>query len=271
MALFKTFTLDGENSADYGLYISGDGVYDAPARAVSLLSIPGKNGSLAIDEGRFEDIEVTYPAAIVASSQEDFRSKMDAARNWLASKHFYAKLTDEYHPEYYRMAIFKDGLDVKPAVYNHAGSFNIKFTCKPQRFLVEGSAYWEQVANIQGLLDENSVQLQNENSVDIEGATTELGTITNPTKFPARPLIIATGSGVIQIGAQTITISGISETRTVYIDCDSMEIYTLSGTVPQNASSNVTFNTNDFPVINPGTQNITHTMPIQVVPNWWRV
>ena len=271
MGLFRTFTLDGESSANYGLYISGDGVYDAPERAMQLINIPGKNGALAIDEGRFESIEVEYPAAIVADTQSDFKSKMDAARNWLASKHNYVQLTDEYHPEYYRMAIFKDGLDVGPVAYNHAGSFRIRFECKPQRFLVEGSVYWQQVTDYQGLLDENSVQLQDENSVDIEGATTELGTITNPTRFAARPLIIATGSGTIQIGSQTITISGISEAKNIYIDSESMEIYTLSGSVPQNASSNVAFSTNDFPVIEPGSQAITHTMPIQIIPNWWRV
>lgn len=271
MALFKTFTLDGENSADYGLYISGDAVYDAPERNLELVDIPGRNGALAIDQGRFENIEVTYPAGIFADNQQDFAEKVDAARNWLGSKHYYVTLTDDYHPEYYRMALFRSGLSVSPVAYNRAGSFQIKFECKPQRFLVSGDDPWEQAGNYQTLTDENSVDLQNESGVDIEGATTEIYTITNPTPWESKPLIIATGSGDIGIGNQSITVSGVSEGVNVYIDCDSMEIYRMTGSVPVNMSAYVAFGRNDFPTLAAGVNAITHTMPIQIIPRWWRL
>ena len=63
-AIYKELTFDGENSGDYGIYITGAGTFNAPQRDVDLVTIPGRNGSFALDHGRFENIEVTYPAGL---------------------------------------------------------------------------------------------------------------------------------------------------------------------------------------------------------------
>lgn len=134
----KTFTFDGENSADYGLYISGDSVYNAPNREIDMVSIPGRNGQLAIDMGRYENITVTYPAFVFADTQEEFREKIRRIRNWLCSKTSYQRLTDEYNPESFRLGLYKSGLEVEPIFYNRCGEFEMSFDCKPQRFLFTG-------------------------------------------------------------------------------------------------------------------------------------
>ena len=134
----KTFTFDGENSADYGLYISGDSVYNAPDREIDMISIPGRNGQLAIDMGRYENITVTYPAFVFADTQEEFREKIRRIRNWLCSKTSYQRLTDEYNPESFRLGLYKSGLEVEPIFYNRCGEFEMSFDCKPQRFLFTG-------------------------------------------------------------------------------------------------------------------------------------
>lgn len=134
----KTFTYDGQNSADFGLYIAGDSVYDAPTRDMDMITIPGRNGQLSIDQGRFENITVTYPCFIWADTQEEFRTKARAIRNWLTPKHSYYRLTDEYNPESFRLGIYKSGLEVDPIFYNRAGRFELSFDCKPQRFLFTG-------------------------------------------------------------------------------------------------------------------------------------
>ena len=61
------------DSADYGIYISGDGVYNAPERAVEFVDVPGRNGAIALDQGRYNNIEITYPAGTFAKTQEEFR------------------------------------------------------------------------------------------------------------------------------------------------------------------------------------------------------
>ena len=86
MAVFNSFTFDGESSLKHGVYITGEAVYNAPERAVEMISIPGRNGAIALDQGRFENIEVTYQAGSFGSSQGEFATIMRAFRNVLASR-----------------------------------------------------------------------------------------------------------------------------------------------------------------------------------------
>lgn len=138
MAIFKSLTFDGINSLNYGIYITGEAVYNAPERVVEMVSVPGRNGDIAIDQGRFENIEVTYHAGCFADSQADFADKVMRFRNALASRYTYKRLTDEYHPDEYRLGLYKSGLEVDAVHYSTAGEFDITFDCKPQRFLTSG-------------------------------------------------------------------------------------------------------------------------------------
>ena len=136
-AFYKALTFDSTSSRDYGVYITGRAVFNAPQRAVEMIAIPGRNGAFAQDQGRFENIEVTYPAGIFAETEEDFAQAISDFRNFLCSKKGYCRLTDEYNPNEYRMAVYKSGLEVDPARLI-AGEFEITFECKPQRWLTDG-------------------------------------------------------------------------------------------------------------------------------------
>ena len=136
-AIFKTLTFNGESSKDYGVYITGAGVYDAPKRDVEMITIAGRNGSFPLDHGRFENIEVTYPAGIFGDNEEDFADAISDFRNMLCSANGYCRLEDEYNPDEYRMAVYKSGLEVDPTLLK-AGEFEITFECKPQRYLKSG-------------------------------------------------------------------------------------------------------------------------------------
>ena len=136
-AIFKTLEFDGVSSRTYGIYITGDAVYDAPARDVEMVTIPGRNGSFAQDNGRFENITVTYPAGIYADTEEDYAEAVSEFRNFLCSRRGYCRLEDDYNPDEYRMAIYKSGLDVDTKQLK-AGQFSLEFECKPQRFLKSG-------------------------------------------------------------------------------------------------------------------------------------
>lgn len=177
-AIFKTLEFDGENSGNYGVYISGEAVFNAPERDVEMIAIPNRNGSFALDNGRFENIEVTYPAGIFADNETDFAQAISDFRNFLCSKRGYCRLADGYNPNEYRMAIYKSGLEVSPAQLK-AGEFEIIFECKPQRFLTSG---------------ETAVTVTSGN------------TITNPTLFDARPMLEITGYGEFEINGETLEI-----------------------------------------------------------------
>lgn len=137
-AIFNSLSFGGVNSADYGIYITGEGVFNAPKRAVNMVAVPGRNGSIAIDQGHWENIEVTYPAGTFGMDEQEFRTALSNFRNAIASQVGYQRLTDTYHPDEYRMAIYTDGLEVEPTTYNKAGEFELKFNCKPQRWLTAG-------------------------------------------------------------------------------------------------------------------------------------
>ena len=136
-AIYKAMTIDGESSRTYGVYITGQAVYNAPQREVEMISVPGRNGQLALDKGRFENIEVTYPAGIYADTEAEFAEAVSNFRNFLCSRDGYVRIEDEYNPNEYRMGVYKSGLEVTPAMLK-AGEFEIIFDCKPQRWLTEG-------------------------------------------------------------------------------------------------------------------------------------
>lgn len=186
-AIFKGFTFDGEDSKDYGVYISGEAVFNAPERAVDMVEIPGRSGAYALDLGRFENIEVRYPAGIAADNETDFASGISALRNFLASRRGYCRLEDEYNPDEYRLAVYKSGLEVTPAQLK-AGEFEIVFDCMPQRFLKSG---------------------------ETAQTITSGGTLTNPTYFPAAPLLQVWGYGGILINNESISIANALIGKTV--------------------------------------------------------
>lgn len=178
-AIYKGFTFNGINSKNYGVYITGEGVYNAPERDVEIITIPARNGAFVRDNGRFENIVVSYPAGMFGDQQTDFAEGISDLRNALAATKGYCRLTDEYNPNEYREAVYKGGLEVSPEQMGRAGQFNILFECKPQRFLTSGETA-QSVANG--------------------------GTLTNPTLFPSRPLLEVSGYGSIDLNGATIEI-----------------------------------------------------------------
>lgn len=207
----KKLTFDGETSASYGVRILGTGVFNAPQRATRAITVPGRNGSVMMDLGRFENIDVTYPANLVADNPEDFAAAMSEFRNFLCSKKGYCRLEDDYNPGEYRLAMYKGGLEVSEKVLK-AGEFNITFTCKPQRFLTSG---------------------------ETEVTVTRGDTITNPTPFDSQPLLAVKGEG-------TVTVNGYA-IRLIHQDLGNVSLFgQKKATALQPTIHNVTVGNNTY-------------------------
>lgn len=179
MSIFNSLQFDDINSLDYGIYITGESVYDAPERDVEVVEIAGRNGNFLLDKGRWKNIEVTYHCGTFGLDQTEFGTKMRAFRNKLASKIGYMRLTDTYHPDEFRMGAFKSALEVDPVSYKRAGEFDVKFDCKPQRWLTSG-----------------------ETAVTVSDGDT----LTNPTPYDASPLLMVEGYGTIGFNGYEIEI-----------------------------------------------------------------
>lgn len=170
----------GVKSSDYGIYISGEALYDAPKRDVEAVTVPGRNGEIMLDKGRWQNITVTYPAFTYSPTYASFISSIATFRNAIASKVGYQRLEDTFNTGEYRMGAFVDGVDINPIMYNSGATFNLVFNCKPQRFLTAGES---------------------------EQSITSGGTITNPTAYDASPLIKVEGYGSIEVNGFDIEIT----------------------------------------------------------------
>lgn len=239
----ESLTFAGINSGTYGVYIAGESVYNAPERSVEMVTIPGRNGNLAIDGGRFENIEVTYPAFLAEPSQAAFAESVADFRNAILSKVGYQRLTDDYNPDEFRLAVYRSGLEVKPRVYNRVGEFTLTFDCKPQRFLLSG---------------EQAVTL------------TASGSITNPTRFPSKPLVRVFGAGTLTIGDNAITISSAISAG-IFIDFESFEAWAEDGGTITPQNGNIAIG-NQSPQLEPGANTITlgaGITQVEITPRWY--
>lgn len=242
--------MDGVDSRDFGVYINGAGTFGAPAREVSTLQIPGRNGDLIVKADRLQNYDLTYSAFIV----RNFDANITALRAFLLSHTSYFRLEDTYHPDEYRMAFYRGPFT--PAVNQrlNAAKFDLVFNVKPQRFLKSGETV----------------------IYPLDGER-----ITNPTRFTALPLIRFNGNGTMTLSATgynpiTITVTN-NENRYVYIDCDTMDCYTGAS----NRNKDVNFSGMDYPVIRPalrpGTTRINYIIEDAVqsapaiAPRWWTV
>lgn len=271
MGILNYLQFDDVKSSDYGIYISGEATFDAPKRSVETISIPGRNGDLVIDQGRFENIVVSYPAFNFEEDLQNFRDKLTGLRSGLCSKVEYQKLTDTFHPDEFRLGVYKEGLEVKPIMYNTAANFDIKFDCKPQRFLVSGE---DPIVLTSGAL------------------------ITNPTLFYAKPLLKVKGNGTVKIEPYEFIVSG--NTGEIWIDSELMESYKLvhvlqnltdeelvdiqdengvdiqvsKEATPEAMDALIEFVNYVYPQIKPGDVPVWISSGIEeltIIPRWWRL
>lgn len=230
------FVFGGTASTDYNTWIAQSNAFDAPERDVEKIEVPGRNGDLHFDNGRFKN----FTLKVTAYTQSEFVKNVDGLRNWLASQKGYQRYEENLCPDEYRLARFSDAFEVE-ASDRSGGYYELTFDCKPQRFLKPGEAATE---------------------------LTSSGAISNPTNFPAHPLVRVYGTGVLGIGSQTITIN--KNDTYIDLDCDIEDAFT--GTTNQNG--NITLNSGDFFTLDSGENGVSlgsGITKVLITPRWWRL
>ena len=207
-----------------------------PARKVDRYEVPGRNGDIVAPQNAWENVTRNYELMVYAG---DYNQMASALMAWLYAPSGYQRLEDSFDSLVYRLAYVSEATDIENLVSEN-GRCTVSFECDPRRFLKTG-----------------------ERAVTLSGT----GTITNPTRFTAKPVITVSGSGngTIECGGYTITIAGIYDGMT--IDCEQMDAY--AGTTNLN-----NLVSGSFPVIPGGEQTITITggiTSIKVTPNWWTI
>lgn len=199
---FNSLMFGGIDSADYGIFISGEGVFNAPERAVEMIKVPGRNGAIALDQGRYENIDIEYPSGTFGADQADFRVKLRQFVSALKAQVGYQRLSDTYHPDEYRMGIFIEAVEVEPANINTAGEFKLIFNCKPQRWLTSG--------------EEDTVVSSGDDVI-------------NPTLFDAEPKFAIEGYGTFQFGDYNVDLHDPYRGETMVVE---PKLYTGSAISP---------------------------------------
>ena len=172
--LFDSFVFNGKSSLDFKCKISGNETFRRPARDITSIEVPGRNGELTIDNGRYKNVTIPYNCFIA----ENIRENLSSLINWLSQSPGYSRLEDSYHPNEYRMARYTGPLDPE-VFYAEDGRFDLEFDCQPQRWLTSG-----------------------EQPVEVSAGSSVV--LVNPTLKTALPKIVVTaGTGQIGIGSQT--------------------------------------------------------------------
>lgn len=240
--MFKEIVFNGTSSKDFGLYVSGSGVFNSPVFEYEATSVPGKSGDILMSNGRYTNVKVTYPIAI----EKDFMYSSRGVKAWLLSPVGYCRLEDEYNPDMFRMARISEGIEWSAMFdtlcskeYDAAASATLSFDCKPQLWLKAGE---QEIACTNGMV------------------------IYNPTLFDATPLIRVVGTGSVSINDVQIAVNTAGD-EYIDIDCDLCDAF--EGTANRNSCIELT--DEDFPVLVPGENGIAFEglTSVTIIPRWW--
>lgn len=134
MAKDNYFILGGIDSRDYDMVVSCKDAFAMPERDIDTFEVPGKNGELIVDNGRFKNVDITYQVVI----ESGFAEKINTFKRALGQLRGYVRLEDTFDFDVYRMANVREiKIDELGTRYN-GGTFEFKINCKPQKFLKSG-------------------------------------------------------------------------------------------------------------------------------------
>lgn len=245
----KRFIFNGKASTDFRLIVSGGGTYGAPKREYDTVQIPGRDGSLLIDKGYYDDVTVTYSGVgFIPEHLYPYRLdyRLAQVRDWLLSPKGYRRLEDTWHPDEYRLGYISKSFD--PSLMDNmvAGMVDLEFTCKPQRYFKEGEK---------------------------ERPVTSGMVLLNLSSFYSYPIIKTIGSGTVTIknedGTFSVKINGVSGNAT--IDCDMMNVYDGSSNLNTRATFTMPEGIDKVYLGNENTITYSGFSKVTIIPRWWRL
>ena len=229
------------SSADYGIFVLDVNDTDMPRRDYATVSVPGRSRDLHYDNGRFENIDRVYKCFSV--SMPTFGNASDAISAFVGRimrLKGYQRIECGLHSDFFVKGECRG--EMQPVFSDGRGTaqFDLTFDCDARKYLNSG---------------EQEITL-----------TTGNQTITNPGTQDAYPVFVLKGNGTITIGSETITIA--NNPGTLVLDCEIGDAY--SEAAHENYNQYVTLSSYDFPVLEPGQNNIAVTgfTARTMIPRW---
>lgn len=229
----KYFVFGKINSTDYQAYFANKNQFEGGGRRIETIQIPGRNGTVGISDGTFDNVAITYEMYL----KSEIKPNITGLRGALGSVSGYARLEDSFDPDIFMKARYTEPFTVKLSDRKNA-ALDITFDCDPRRFLKSGekTKIW-----------------------------TSGGQLKNPTMYTALPLIRAYGTGTLTISGISVTVNTASE----YTDIDSEIEEAYKGSTSCNM--NIILSNGEFPKLQPGINTISFTgfSRLEITPRWW--
>lgn len=201
----------------YGLYVVDKDIFKIPERSYTLIDVPGSNGSYAVDDGYYKNVDIWYDLGY-AGTTTTIPSLMDSLSAFFAGAYYsgkYFRVTDSYMPLYFRQAILKGETNILQELKS-TGKMRMELSCKPYRYYVSGET-------------------------DVTLTVTPVEVI-NPSQETAYPVYTVIAIPLSIGAAVTVTIKintteydiNIPENSSSYgfaLDCEKMVCYDLYGVV----------------------------------------
>lgn len=124
-------TFGGNDFSDYNVIVDSVKSWEKPVRDRTLVHVPGRNGDLILDNGCWQNLNITYHCLI----KDDWKTSFPAFCKMIYNLRGYQRLFDDNHPDVYRMAEFAGGISPDMIFTTDEGTFDITFNCKPQMYV----------------------------------------------------------------------------------------------------------------------------------------
>jgi len=226
------FTYKGIKSKDMHLRVLNDISFASPKRDVNIIQVPGRDGDIIMDNGRFESVIRSIPCRLEAPTGTDVEELINKINNWLINDAGFHPFTWENDPDFRYLARV-EGDVVSQRILSHYGKAVIDFRIHPIKCL-ESSLTEKEITH---------------------GTNLE-----NPFSIPAKPLIriIGTGDITITIGGRQLILQGIE--GGCIVDSETQTIMSLDRRL-------TLFNRmfSSFPVLQPGDNPITFSENVDQV------
>ena len=240
---------NGQRSDMIGVEISEYPKYPIPQRKMETYKVPGRNGDIIMMQDAWDNVSIAYSIFIGDGVQKhSVPVAVAKVSDWLCTPTGYCVLWDDFDPDHFRLAYFEGPHDIESLSIGRVGRTEIRFNCKPQRYLFSGTV-----------------------PVEISSSP---ATIYNPTMYPAKPMIFidgtTDGTGTVTVNGPTYTITGIPASG-LYIDCEEMNCFDGNGL---NMNSHVANASNQFPKLSPGTNEISFSgdvSSVTITPRWFEI
>lgn len=157
----------GTSNKDVGMVVEHYPSIILPKRKQEIQKVPGRNGDIILYQDAYENYDQEYLVFLDPKRKGGMTKVIPMISDWLLGHSGYQRLEDSYFPDVYRMAYYTGGVEFI-SYFNEYGEGTLKFNCSPEKYYKMG-----------------------ERPINVSNGQI----ISNPTLFPAKPLITLTGTG----------------------------------------------------------------------------